>query len=81
VALLALGFVLPLLAPSRSSASSLIVRREANAGGLQPNHPRHDQVSPQLTAAAPSRPDVRPTEGASLQVLFVLTLNSAAMLI
>lgn len=82
VALLALGFVLPLLAPSRSSASSLIVRREANAGGLQPNHPRHDQVPPQLTAAAPSRPDVPSTaERASLPVLLVLALNSAAMVI
>jgi hypothetical protein len=82
VALLALGFVLPLLAPSRSSASSLILRREANAGGLQPNHSRHDQVPPQLTAAVPSRPDVRPTaDGASVLVLLVLTLNSAVMLI
>ncbi len=82
VALLALGFLLPLLAPSRSSACSLIVRREANAGGLQPNHPRHDQVPPQLTAAAPSRPEVRPTaDGASVLVLLALTLNSAVMLI
>jgi len=77
VALLALGFFLPLLAPNQSSASSRIVRREANAGGLQPNHPRHDTVPPQLRAAAPSRPDVpRTADSASVLVLLFLTLNS-----
>jgi hypothetical protein len=81
-ALVALGFVLPLLAPSRSSASSFVIRREANAGGPQPNQARQDQAPPQPTAAAPSRPDVRPTtDGASVLVLLILTLNSAVMLI
>ena len=51
-------------------------------GSLQSNHARHDQVPPRLTAAAPSRPDVPSTaDGASLPVLLVLALNSAAMLI
>jgi hypothetical protein len=82
VALLALGIVLSLLAPSRSSASSLFLRREANAGGLQANHPRHARVLPHTAVAAPSRPDVRSTaDDASVLLLLVLTLNSAVMLI
>jgi uncharacterized membrane protein YbhN (UPF0104 family) len=81
VALLALSCVLPLLAPNQSSASSLVVRREANAGSLQPSHPRHDQVPPHLTAAAPSRPDVPSSEGAFLPFLLVLALNSVVMVI
>ncbi len=82
VALLALGCVLPLVAPSRSSAFSLVVRREANAHTLQSHHPRHAQLASQLTAAAPTRPDAPPSaDGASVPVLLVLTLNSAAMLI
>jgi hypothetical protein len=81
-ALLALGCVLSLLAPNQSSASGLVVHRETHAGSPQSHHPRHDQAPPQLTAAAPSRPAVRPTaDGASVLVLLVLTLNSAAMLI
>jgi hypothetical protein len=82
VALLALGCVLPLLAPNQSSASSLIVPRETHAGSRQSHHARHDQVPAHLTAAAPSRPDVRSiTDGASLLILLVLALNSAAMVI
>jgi uncharacterized membrane protein YbhN (UPF0104 family) len=81
VALLALSCVLPLLAPNQSSASSLVVRREANAGSLQPSHARHDQVPPHLTAAAPSRPDVPSSEGAFLPFLLVLALNSVVMVI
>jgi hypothetical protein len=82
VALLALGCVLSLLAPSHSSASSLVVPREAHARSLRPNYARHDEVPPHLTAAAPSRPDVRSiADGASLLLLLVLALNSAAMVI
>jgi hypothetical protein len=82
VALLLLGFVLPLLAPGRSLASRLIVRREADARGLSRNHPRHDKVPTQLAAAAPSRPGVGSTaDDASVLVLGVLALNSAVMLI
>jgi hypothetical protein len=82
LALLALGCAFSLLAPSHSSASSLVVPREALARSLRPNHARHDEVPPRLTAAERSRPDVRPTaERASLLVLLVLTLNSAVMLI
>jgi hypothetical protein len=82
LALLALGCALPLLAPSHSSASSLVVRREAHARSPRPNYARHDEVPPRLTAAALSRSDERPTaERASLTVLLVLALNSAAMLI
>jgi hypothetical protein len=63
-------------------ASRLIVRREADARGLQRNHPRHDQVPTQLAAAAPSRPDVGSTaDDASVLVLGFLALNSAVMLI
>ena len=82
LALIALGCVLPLLAPNQSSASSLVVRRETHAGSPQSHRARHDQVPPHLTAAAPSRPDVPSTaDGASVLVLLVLTLNSAVMLI
>jgi hypothetical protein len=81
LALLALSCVLPLLAPSRSSASSLVVGRETDAGSPQSHHARHDQVPPP-TAAAPSRPDAPPpAEGGSLPVLLILALNSAVMLI
>jgi hypothetical protein len=80
-ALLAFGCVLSLLAPSHSSASNLVARREAHAGSLRPHYARHDEVPPRLTAAAPSQPDVPSTaDGASLLVL-VLALNSAGMLI
>jgi hypothetical protein len=82
VALLALGLVVPLLAPSRSSAFSLVVGREVKAGDLQLNHRRHDQVPPQLTAAASSRARVHPrTDDASVLVVLILALNSAVMLI
>ena len=82
VALLALGCVLSLLAPNQSSASSLVVRRETHAGSPQSHHARHDQVPPQLTAAVPSRPDVRSVaDGASVLVLLFLALNSVAMVI
>jgi hypothetical protein len=86
LALLALGCALPLLAPSHSSASSLVVRRGAHARSLRPIHARHDEVSSRLTAAERRRFDVRPTaERASdrrtfLLVLLVLVLNSAVML-
>jgi hypothetical protein len=86
LALLALGCALPLLAPSHSSASSLVVRREAHARSLRPNYARHDEVPSRLTAAEPSRSDVRPTaERASdrrtcLLAFLVLALNSAVML-
>ncbi len=81
LALLALGCAFLLLAPSHSSASSLVVRREAHARSLRPNYARHDEVTPRLTAAERSRSDVRPTaERASLLVLLVLALNSAVML-
>jgi hypothetical protein len=81
-ALLAHGCAFSLLAPSQSSASSLIVRREAHARSLRPNYARHDEVPPRRTAAAPSRPEVRSiADGASLLILLVLALNSAAMLI
>jgi hypothetical protein len=73
---------LPLLAPNQSSASSLVVRRETYAGSPQSHHARHAQAPPRLTAAAPSRPDVRSiADGASVLVLLVLALNSAAMVI
>ncbi|MDQ6805434.1 MAG: hypothetical protein M3065_10830 [Actinomycetota bacterium] len=82
MALLALGFVLPLLAPNRSWASSLVARHEIHAGSPQSHHASHAQVPPHTAVAAPSRPDVRSTaDGASVLVLLVLTLNSAAMLI
>ncbi len=82
LALLALSCALPLLAPSHSSASNLVVPREAHARSLRPNYARHDEVPPRLTAAARSQPDAPPTaERASLPVLLVLALNSAAMLI
>jgi hypothetical protein len=81
-ALLASGCVLALLAPCHSSASNLLVPREAHARSLRPNYARHAQVPPRLTAPAPSRPDVRSVaDGASLPVLLVLALNSAGMLI
>jgi hypothetical protein len=80
VALLAVDWAVALVAPSFSSASSLVVRREANAGSLQPNRPRRAQVPPHLAAAPPSRPDLRSiADGPSLLVLLVLALNSAAM--
>ena len=82
LALLALSCVLPLLAPSRSSASRLVVGREANTGSLQPNRPRRAQEPPHLTAAVPGRPDAPPpAEGGSVPVLLILALNSAVMLI
>jgi hypothetical protein len=82
LALLALGCAFSLLAPSQSSASSLVVRRETHAGSPQSHRARHAQVPPHLTAAAPSQPDVRSiADGASLPVLLVLALNSAVMLI
>ena len=82
VALLLLGIVLPLLAPSRSLASSLIARRQAHARGPQSHHPRRDQVPTHPAAAAPRQPDVRSTaDDASVPVLLVLVLNSAVMLI
>jgi hypothetical protein len=81
LALLAFGCVLPLLAPSRSSASSLVVGRETDAGNPQSHH-AHDQVPPRQTAAVPGRPDAPPpAEGGSLPVLLILALNSAVMLI
>jgi hypothetical protein len=80
-ALLALGCALPLLAPSRSSACSLVVRGTACVGSQRPNHALHDQLPPPSNAAAPSQPDAPPSEGAFLPVLLVLALNSAAMLI
>jgi hypothetical protein len=86
LALLALGCAFLLLAPSHSSASSLVVRREAHARSLRPNDTRHDEVPSRLTAAERSRSDVRPTaERASdrrtcLLVFLVLALNSAVML-
>jgi hypothetical protein len=80
LALLAFGCVLPLLAPSRSSASSLVVGRETDAGNPQSHHARHDQV--RQTAAVPGRPEAPPpAEGGSLPVLLILALNSAVMLI
>jgi hypothetical protein len=82
VALLALGFVPPLLAPHQSWASSLVARHETHAGSPQSHHARHGQVPPHTAVAAPSRPDVRSTaDGASVLVLVVLILNSAVMLI
>jgi hypothetical protein len=82
VALLALGFVLPLLAPNQSWASSLVARHETHAGSPQSHHARRAQVPPHTAVAAPSRPDVRSAaDGASVLVLVVLTLNSAGMLI
>jgi len=82
LALLALSCVLPLLAPSRSSASSLVVGRETDAGNPQSHHARHDQVPSRQTAAVPGRPDAPPpAEGGSLPVLLILALNSAVMLI
>jgi len=49
---------------------------------LRPNYARHDEVLRRLTVAAHSQPDARSTaERASLPVLLVLALNSAAMLI
>jgi hypothetical protein len=82
LALLALGCAFSLLAPSHSSASNLVVPREAHARSLRPNHARYDEVPPRPTAAAPSRPDVPSTaNGASGLVLLVLALNAAAMLI
>jgi hypothetical protein len=81
VALLAFGCVLPLLAPSRSSAFRLLVRREAPTGSLRPNNVRHDHLPPRPTAAAPRRPDASPpAEGGSLPILLILALNSVAML-
>jgi hypothetical protein len=82
VPLFALGCVLPLLAPSRSLACSLVVRGTPCVGSLRPNHARHDQVLPYFTAAAPSRADVpSTTDGASLTILVVLAINSTAMVI
>jgi hypothetical protein len=82
VASLALGCVLSLLAPNQSSASSLVVPRETHAGSPQSHRARHAQVPPHLTDTAPSRPDVPSTaDGASVLVLLVLALNSAAMVI
>jgi hypothetical protein len=75
LALLALGCAFSLLVPSHSSASNLVVPREAHARSLRPNHAR-------LNAAARSRSDERPTaERASLPVLLILALNSVVMLI
>jgi hypothetical protein len=81
LALLALGCTFSLLAPSHSSASSPVVPRDAHARSLRPNHARHDEVPPRLTAAARSQPDAPPNEGAFLLVLLVLALDSAAMVI
>jgi hypothetical protein len=82
LALLALGFVLPLLAPNQSWASSLVDRHKTHAGSPQSHQASHAQLPPDTAVAAPSRPDVRSTaEGASVLVLLVLTVNSAAMLI
>jgi hypothetical protein len=81
LALLTLGCAFLLLAPSHSSASSLVVRREARARSLRPNYAGHNEVPPRLTATERSRSDVRPTaDRASLLVLLVLALNSAVML-
>ena len=81
LALLALGCAFSLLAPSHSSASSLVVPREAHARSPRPNHARHDEVPPRLTAAERSRSNERPTaERASLPVLLVLALNSAVLI-
>jgi hypothetical protein len=81
VAILTLGFGLPLLAPNRPSASGFIVRRDAGAGSLSPNHARHDRVPRRVTAAARGRLGARPTgDGGSVAVLLLLTLNSAVML-
>ena len=82
LALLALGCAFSLLAPSHSSASSPVVPRDAHARSLRPNHARHDEVPPRLTAAARSQPDAPPrAEGGSLPVLLILALNSAVLLI
>jgi hypothetical protein len=81
VAILTLGFGLPLLAPNRPSASGFIVRRDAGAGSLSPNHARHDRVPRRVTAAARGRLGARPTgDGGSVAVLLLLTLNSGVML-
>jgi hypothetical protein len=59
-----------------------MVRRETNAGSLRSYHARHAQAPPHLTAAATSRPDVPSiADGASVLLLLVLALNSAAMVI
>ena len=80
MALLALGFVLPLLAPNESWASSLV--HETQAGSPQSHRARHAQVPPRIAVAAPSRPDVRSAaNGAYVLVLLVLTLNSVVMLV
>jgi hypothetical protein len=79
--LLACGCVLPLLAPSRSSARSLVVRDAPRVASQRPIYPLHNHVPPDLTAAAPSQPDVPPSEGAFVPVLLVLALNSAAMVV
>jgi hypothetical protein len=71
----------PLLAPSRSSACSLVVRDAPRVASQRPIYPRHDHVPPDLTVAAHSQPDVPPSEGAFLSVLLGLALNSAAMVI
>jgi hypothetical protein len=81
-ALLASGCVLTLFAPNQSSASNLLVPREIHAGSPQSHNARHAQVPPHLTAAVPSRPAVPSiADGASLAILLVLALNSAAMVI
>jgi hypothetical protein len=81
VALLASSCVLPLLAPSRSSACSLVVRDAPCVASQQPIYPRHDHVPPRSNAAARSQPDVPSSEPAFLPVLLVLALNSTAMVI
>jgi hypothetical protein len=81
-ALLALGCAFSLLAPGHSSASSLVVPREAHARSPRSNYARHDEVPPRLTGAERSRSDAPPpAERASLPVLLILALNSAVMLI
>lgn len=78
----ALGSALLLLAPAPSSASGLVVRREAHSSSLRSSYFRQDQAPPSHTVAARNRRDLRPrTHGASLPVLIVLALNSAVMLI
>jgi hypothetical protein len=82
LALLAAGCGLPLLVPSASSASSLVVRDGGDTPVLRPISARHDQVSPRLAVVTRRRSAVHPSaDGAFLPVLLFLVLSSAVMVI